>query len=226
MTLFKKLMMIIGLTAMMMPLGAAVPANAPLPSAQGSEEVWGDKPATSLPDFLQFPDDRSVTTDLSLPHRTKTEILMWTEQTVAGLMSFGHTNLYEHFEEIKPKFVESGWNDFMAYINKAGLQRYVQEKRYRLVTVVNGPTYVHREGAIGGVYRWEVRVPLLFSFYKTDAYGNITIDTEPEATADLELAAAVTRIPVEANAETGETMVALSAWRVQDGRKNRKQRMP
>ena len=171
MTVLKKLAMVFALTVLMLPLVAAasVPANAPPPSAEANEEQWGDKPSSALPSYLQFNNDKNIITNMHLPHRTKSEILMWSEKTVAGLMSFGASNLYEHFEESKPLFVESGWNEFMQYINHTGLQDYVSNKRYQLVTVINGPTYVRREGALAGIYRWEVEAPLLFSFYKTDA---------------------------------------------------------
>lgn len=227
MTVLKKLVILVALTAMMMPLAAAapatkIPANAPPPSMEGNDEVWGDKPSSELPSYLQFNPQVDITTALSLRHRTKDEILMWSEQTVAALMSFGASNLYDHFEEIKPLFVESGWNDFMKYINSAGLQDYVREKRYQLITVINGPTYVRREGPLGGIYRWEIEAPLLFSFYKTDAYGNIPAETDPDATAELQLVISVTRVPEGG----GEEQVAIAGWRVQDGRKNRRQRMP
>ncbi len=222
MTVLKKLAMIVALTAMMLPLAAAVPANAPPPSTEANDEMWGDKPSSDLPPYLQFNTQVDITTALSLRHRTKDEILMWSEQTIAALMSFGASNLYDHFEEIKPLFVESGWNDFMKYINSAGLQDYVSEKRYKLITVINGPTYVRREGPLGGIYRWEIEAPLLFSFYKTDAYGNVAAETEPDATADLQLVISVTRVPEGG----GEEQVAIAGWRVQDGRKNRRQRMP
>lgn len=222
MTVLRKLAIIAVLTVLMLPLAAAVPADAPPPSVEGSEQQWGDKPSSELPSYLQFNNDKNIITNMHLPHRTKNEILMWSEKTVAALMSFGASNLYEHFEEIKPFFVESGWNEFMKYINGAGLQDYVNDKRYRLITVINGPTYVRREGALSGVYRWEVEAPLLFSFYKTDAYGNIPAETQPEATAELQLVVSVTRVAEGAD----EEHVAISGWRVQDGRTNRRQRMP
>lgn len=222
MSVLKKLAVVFALTAMMLPLAAAAPGNAPPPSIEGNEEMWGDKPSSELPSYLQFNNDRNIITNMHLPHRTKNEILRWSEQTVAGLMSFGAFNLVEHFEAIKPNFVESGWNDFMKYINGAGLKDYVNDKRYQLVTVVNGSTYVRREGALAGIYRWEVEVPLLFSFYKTDAYGNIPPETDPDATAELQLVVTVTRIAEGG----GEEQVAISGWSVQDGRQNRRQRMP
>jgi len=222
MTALKKLAIVFALTILLLPLAVAAPAGAPPPSEEGNEQQWGDKPSSALPDYLQFNHDKNIITNMHLPHRTKSEILMWSEKTVAALMSFGASNLYDHFEDIKPNFVESGWNEFMKYINGAGLQNYVNDKRYQLVTVINGPTYVRREGALAGVYRWEIEAPLLFSFYKTDVYGNIPAESEPDATAELQLVVNVTRIAEGG----GEEQVAISGWRVQDGRTDRRQRMP
>ncbi len=197
--------------------GVSAPGSAPPPpSEEGSDIQWGDQPSGTLPDFLQYGRDRNVDTDLSIPHRTKLEIQLWAAETAANILSFGANNLHEHMEDIKHYFVQSGWDEFNAFANGTRLIDRVIEQRYQLISVVSGQSYVlPRDGPVGGVYRWEVEIPILLSFYPTDAYGRPSGDT-PAATTTLSLILAISRTPTRSqDAGSNDFHAAISGWRTQ-----------
>ncbi|TVQ84470.1 MAG: hypothetical protein EA357_02930 [Micavibrio sp.] len=204
--------------------GVSAPGSAPPPpSEEGSDIQWGDQPSGTLPDFLQYGRDRNIDTDLSIPHRTKLEIQFWAAETAANVLSFGVNDIHEHMEDIKKYFVQSGWDEFNAFASGTRLIDRVIERRYRLISVVSGPAAVlPRDGPVGGIYRWEVEVPMLLSFYPTDAYGR-PLGEDPSATTRMVLILAVSRTPTRSqDVGSNDFHAAISGWRTQTQQQQRR----
>lgn len=109
--------------------------------------------------------------DIANPNRTTEEILIWSEQMAAIVLSFSSADYNLRIGEFKRFFVERGWLEYASYLKGAKIIDRIKAEQCDVIAVVNGDSAVLNRGEVAGVYRWLVSVPLMVGFVKTDESG-------------------------------------------------------
>lgn len=164
--------------------------------------------------------------DLSNPHRTIEEILIWARERGTEVLSFssdveneimaenakinGHDFKPEKMDDklrrIRGYFTPEGWREYVIYVKQTRLADMVREKDYSVTTIVNGNPSVVDSGTVAGAYHWLVKLPLMITFIIRDSMG----EPQPAPAADYELVMQVGR-----NKDTTDLAgIAIEGWKM------------
>ncbi len=143
---------------------------------------------------------------LSNPHRTAEEVGDWFKGLAADLMTHKPAEIENKIREYRPVFSEKGFREFVTYMRDAKVLDMVNLRGNEMSTIAtSNPAFV-ASGPIGGVYAWNVTLPLLISFYKIDENG----EHQQVAGGNFEAQAIIIRTDAE-NAPEG---MVIDGWRV------------
>lgn len=129
--------------------------------------------------------------DLSNPHRTVDEIIVWAQKRATDVMSFmsdreimtledrakannstfAGESMNDKLRRIKTIFTQRGWAEYADFMRRNKVDEMVRLKDYSVTTIVNGNSLVIDSGAVGGSYHWMVRMPLMVTFLLMDMEG-------------------------------------------------------
>ncbi len=207
----------------------AAPAGAPEATPTGAtEEPVQDTEALNkaLPSFLQY-QDRDANANLSIPHRTQSEVLIWSNQTVSSILSFDASiseedqdySYKKHFASYKKKFLKTGWQQFRAYLKKHYMVERVIDREYEIIAINEGHSFVARHGTVKGVYRWDVEIPILLSYMDMKAPRSKDPKAEPPVVMNeaAKVVISVTRVGTGGGSE----QLAIAGWRVTDQKRRK-----
>lgn len=190
-----------------------------------------EDPNDNLPPYLQF-HQRDAKADLSIPHRTQAEVLIWANQTVSSLLSFdagtdndmnsktfGDYTYKKHFAEYQSKFLKKGWQQFQAYLKKYYMVERVLDKKYRVIAINEGYSFVARHGTVSGVYRWDVEIPVLLSYMDMNAPRPKDPREEPPVAMNeaAKIVLSITRVTEGG----GDAQLAIAGWRVKEQKRRK-----
>lgn len=164
--------------------------------------------------------------DLSNPHRTIEEVLIWAQQRATEVLSFASSienmrladaakengttfngeEMDAKLRRIKGMFTPTGWREYATYVKQSRLADMVREKDYSVTTIVNGNSMVVDSGTVAGAYHWLVKLPVLVTFIIRDTMG----EPQPAPAAQFELVMQVGRNPDTTDADG----IAIESWKM------------
>lgn len=164
--------------------------------------------------------------DLSNPHRTIEEVLIWAQQRATEALSFSSARenmimadnaklneiefqgeaMDDKLRRIKGHFTTEGWREYVIYVKQSRLADMVRDKDYSVTTIVNGTATVVDSGTVAGAYHWLVKLPVMVTFIIRDEMG----EPQPAPAADFELLMQVGR-----NKDSTDTDgIAIEGWKM------------
>ncbi len=143
---------------------------------------------------------------ISNPHRTSEEVGDWAKGLAADLMTQSPGQIEEKIRNYRKSFNEKGYNEYVTYMRDAKVIDMVSLRKYELSSIVNGDAAFAGSGPVGGVYTWNVSIPLLISFYQKDESG----DHKTVAGGNFRLEMRIARTPAGEN----DNGMVIDGWRV------------
>ncbi len=121
-----------------------------------------------------IPEQRTL--PLEKAHRTNKELQTWLSMVISESLSFDKENYVETSKKIRPYFTNSGFRQYLDYLNSAGIIESVKNNDYKMSVYVENPPLLQNSLPIEGVYRWLYQLPVTVSFLPRTtsnlAYGN------------------------------------------------------
>jgi intracellular multiplication protein IcmL len=103
---------------------------------------------------------------LNTPNLTTPTLLDWVVEAVTTSYNFNFNNYDSALKNIRIYFTDSGYQNFINALNSANTIQTVVSKQLVVTAVTTASPVILKEGptALGGVYAWEVQVPVLITF--------------------------------------------------------------
>ena len=146
--------------------------------------------------------------DISNPHRTTEEILVWSQKIVSSALNFEPDDFNARVTDLKKIFVGEGWNEYAGYLRESRLADMVRVDRLHVATIVNGDPMVVNKGPAGGNYHWVVSAPLLVTFMRQDLN---TGEKSPVSGGNYRLTMQIGRTTPDA----GDEGTVVESWRIE-----------
>lgn len=202
----KKLAFICGLTSMLV---ASVPVYAQENNQQGDDPLNvvapAATPAAEAPGWMQYNDPYATTNNLGSANRTSDEILAWGEKAVADSLSFTAGEFNQTIRTNKKYFLKDGWAEYGAYLKDSKLLGVAQSNKYYINTIVNGTPMIVNSGALNGIFRWVVSVPIITTVNQSNTSG----EQKPISSSKLKIDLMISRV-----GKGGVDGVAVEKWRM------------
>ena len=110
---------------------------------------------------------------LSAAVKSTPQILAWANMAATKINSFDFVNYRQQLQEASSYFTAEGWQDFRRQLVASGNVKYVVENRLVVTSVATGAPVVNNQGLIGGVYTWNVTLPILVKYAGATITRNI-----------------------------------------------------
>jgi intracellular multiplication protein IcmL len=131
---------------------------------------------------------------MSDPYISRSALLTWAQTCVTDANTYDFVNYRKEFEQSSQCFTDEGWNQFSAAVEKAGTLQTVKDERLVASAVAAGAGVVTREGIRGGIYTWEMQLPVTISYQGGSS-------TTTAITQKLLVTLLVTRVPTDQKVE-------------------------
>lgn len=180
----------------------------PDPSAAGGELMY-------LYDALPLDESESILAndrrDLSIPHRSESDLANWLMQVIPQSMTFTIADLNARFQANAVNFTQAGLVSYRDYLQNSGYMQRMQRENLRISGFTDLRPILLNEGVAGNVYKWLFDVPLRVSLVSEQA-SNLR-DLKP-VTETLMVRLQLTRIqPAGNNILQGESPdVKIDVW--------------
>lgn len=180
---------------------AAAPApattNAAVPTAKSLLSLWHP-----------YGDEQNSQNNLANSNHTLDEILTWSQQTAADVLSFSPDDRATKMDSFQKKyFVKQGWDLYLAYLHDSHIEDMVDREGYFASTIVPNIPQIYSSGTKDGVYHWIVKMPITIGFYKKST--SPTADPQAGPSGKFILYVDVMRV-----ASGGDDGVAITNWQV------------
>jgi intracellular multiplication protein IcmL len=175
-------------------------AVAPAPPA-------GAPAGAAKPDWMSYHDHYvGEQNDIANPHRSTEEMLSLAHQMMINSLSLRPDDFNQHVTEMKKMFTDRGWGDYAGYLKESRLADMVRADQYHVNTIINGNSMVTGQGAVDGVYEWQIQAPVLMTFLQKDGGQLREINT-----GRFKITAVLARSLKAENPEG----VLISSWKVE-----------
>jgi len=101
---------------------------------------------------------------LSSPILSSTAVKSWVSQALPALFDIDFVNYHRNMDNSRKYFTDTGWQSFLNAFSPV-LSKIKSEQLVTNAVVTDVP-YVYKKGVRGGIYTWEVQVPLLITYQK------------------------------------------------------------
>lgn len=189
----------------LMCAGTAILA-VPAAWAQGAPARAAPAPASSykLPAWQPY-GDQNGENNIANSNRTLDEMITWSQQTVADVLSFGPDDHAKKMDGFRKYFASQGWDLYMNYLKGSNIQDMVDNQHYFVSTIVPS-TEIYSSGTKDGAYHWIVKMPITIGFYTK---ASPTAEPKPGPNGKFLLYIDVMRVP-----SGGDNGLAIVNWQV------------
>lgn len=139
-----------------------------------------------------------VLTPLSQPDMSDDQLLNWATQAVTDTLTLGFHDYRQRLQASRAYFTQPGFNGLMTALQQANFLTDVAANRFVVQAVPTGPARIMDKGVAGGVYRWEVQLPV-----------RVTYDTDRTQTRQDQ---AITLLIVRTDRISTRDGVAIQQW--------------
>lgn len=101
---------------------------------------------------------------LNQPNMSTPALLSWAAQATSETMSFSFSNYRRNLQESSRHFTREGWEKFSGALQQARIIESIEENTQELTTVPRGAPILVSEGLAGGVYQWQVQIPVILTY--------------------------------------------------------------
>ncbi len=101
---------------------------------------------------------------LSTPNLNRPALLSWAAQAATETMTFGFHDYRRRLQEASRNFTRTGWASFVSALQSSGMLQTVNENRQVITAAPRAAPTILSEGLSGGVYRWEVEMPMMITY--------------------------------------------------------------
>lgn len=122
------------------------------------------------------------------PYLAQGALLTWFVECVTSTNTYDFVNYQKQFQKNSQCFTGHGWDEFNSAVARAGTLESVKTQRLVASSVANGAPVITREGLRGGVYSWEIEMPVMATFQGGQAGRSLV-------TQKLLVTAVVSRVP-------------------------------
>ena len=103
-------------------------------------------------------------TPLDQPHRSDSQVTNFSVDAITRSLSLDFANFRQELADAEAFFTESGWQAFLAELQRSGNLDLIRNRRMISSAVANGAV-VLRKGVDGsGTYTWQVEMPLTITY--------------------------------------------------------------
>lgn len=181
-------------------------ADAPQPNPLDPQPAAPVTPTGDQPGWMQYKSPYAAEeNDIANANRTSDEIMAWGDRVVADTLSFTPDNYKEQLKASQKFFVQTGWQDCVAYLKEAKLLESVQGG-YAVATIADGPPILVNSGAQDGAWHWELSVPIITSLSAKDPQGEQQTLSNKKGRL---------RLLLKRVAEGGDDGLAVVSWRAE-----------
>lgn len=114
----------------------------------------------------------------------KQQLLDWAHASAIAIYNFNYGNWQQITNQIRPLFSQDGWEGFYSSFKSSQIDPAVEKSTFVTAVATDVPV-IERQGALNGVYRWRVAIPLMIT-YQT---------ASDQAKQQVVLRMVVTRVP-------------------------------
>lgn len=105
---------------------------------------------------------------LDKPHRTDAEIINWLMIKIPESLSLSPDETIEQQNVRRAYFSTKGWQQLNSFLQKEGLNRYLDSKKYYIRGFMDSVPILINEGPLSGQYRWLFEAPVMISAIDKD----------------------------------------------------------
>lgn len=148
------------------------PASQPLPT-QAPFQTDAAAPKTSESALMGLYDtERSEdVVPLDKPHRTSEQVASWVEDNITTAMNIDLSKWDTQLKKIRLQFDAYGFQEYQNYLKSSGILDSLQNNKFRLNAIADGPAVLLSEGALSGTYHWLYQMPMMLTYYDQDITG-------------------------------------------------------
>ncbi|MCT4574856.1 MAG: DotI/IcmL family type IV secretion protein [Alphaproteobacteria bacterium] len=114
--------------------------------------------------FATTPDGKLIKlAPLSDPLLQKSAILSFASESAVDVLTFGFHDYRKRLQDASENFTKNGWDSFLTALKDASYIKTITENRQVISAIPLAPPVVIAEGLSGGVYKWNIEVPINLS---------------------------------------------------------------
>ncbi|MFI4937713.1 MAG: DotI/IcmL family type IV secretion protein [Candidatus Berkiellales bacterium] len=141
-----------------------------------------EKRVTTLENEVEKIEDLGGFKDKSLEqsNMSSDEIQKLATDNLLKIYSYNFLNYEQVLKNIRSLFTQDGYDSYMKALDESKNLDIIKSDKLKVSSVLGGETSVLKEGVVGGIYTWEVQVPLLVSYKsptkKTEQQMNVVVE--------------------------------------------------
>lgn len=140
--------------------------------------IAGTKPDRTY--FATTQDGRLITmVPLGEPNLSDAALLSWAAQAGSETLTFGFNDYRRRLQEASRQyFTTDGWANFTKALQRSGWIDRIEANSQFLIAVPSQAPAIVQQGAVAGVYKWHVRMPMTLTFRSGNSQDTrrITVD--------------------------------------------------
>lgn len=142
-------------------------------------------------------------------HRSEQQMAMWVTERVANALSFKPGNIDEQFDQLRPAFTRTAYQNYRQSLQQRRLLNSVRNRSLRMNALVEDDPFLIEEGSKKGIYKWRFEVPVMISYLNrgTSQSGN-------SETMSKKLSVRLTITRKQGREKTDGVMI--ERWRIKD----------
>lgn len=93
----------------------------------------------------------------------KKQLLNWAHASAIAIYNFNYGNWKQKADQVRPLFTQEGWQSFYPNFKASQIDPAIEKSTFVTAVATDVPV-IERQGALNGIYRWRVAIPLLISY--------------------------------------------------------------
>ncbi len=117
-----------------------------------------------LYDRAQRKDAENYISNLTLPHRSHTEIDEWILEVIGASLNFKLADMKTFGQTITPYYSQKGLDEFKNFLIDINVMGIMKTHKKKLSSYISDQPALEREESVNGVYTWVFEVPTFISY--------------------------------------------------------------
>ncbi len=111
-------------------------------------------------DLSDLKESKMPSVPLAQSNLPSNQVLIWTMQGIEQIYTYNYKNFPDVLTAIRHYFTAQGYESYMKALDESKNLNTVQDKRLTVTAKVSEKGKIIKEGAVNGIYTWEVQVPI------------------------------------------------------------------
>lgn len=155
-----------------------MPTNAPAPTPTVTKSL--EERVSDLEKDVKDIKKHGKFVDIAMDkaNATSDEVLGWSQDKLLEIYSYNFMNYQDVVKYIKDFFTQPGYDSYLKALEDSKNKEVLQQQKLIVHAIPAGGAKIEKEGAVDGIYEWEIKVPLLVSYVNDKGTVNRKLDVE------------------------------------------------